>query len=1621
MKSWKYLSVIYLFIILMAIPSITFAQDNIDNDGDGWCESACIDGSNSGDCDDTDSNVYPSAGNRCDGKDNNCDGVVDFPADVDQDGDGALNCVHYQTGLKDCDDTDPTMFPGNTEIPCDGKDNDCYAGPGLFEKDKDNDGSLLCHSPPDCNDYDGTKFPGNTETCGDMIDDNCNSLKDEGCVAPPGCDEDGDGYYNSGCGGSDCDDNDPTVYPNVYNKRCDGKDNNCDGIPDFYNEVDQDGDGVLLCANDCDDNDPTVYPGAPELCDGKNNDCRGGLEPDEIDNDGDGSLLCDAVPDCDNNDASVNPSAPEICDGIDNNCDGSLGPDEIDNDGDGVTTCNGDCNDNDPTIYPGAPELCDGIDNNCDGSLGPDEIDNDGDGLSTCTGDCDDTDPTIYTGAPEVCDGIDNNCNSTVDEGYDIDGDGYTSCNNDCNDNDASVYPGASEVCDGIDNNCDGSLGPDEIDNDGDGVTTCNGDCNDNDPTIYTGAPELCDGIDNNCDGSVLQAESDVDGDGILACSNPPDCDDNNSSILECNLAGLSVFCPSTLYAGESGNCTATATSNGTLDYSWYTAGNLTPNGNQAEIYYVSDGTKSVSVTASVIEYPSLTDTVTANLTVLPVSVSVSCSNTTPKLGDTFTCNAVSSVPSLITNYIWSSGGSVDFNPISGSENVTVNAVGAGSETISVDLCTSTGYCQTATTDITINAPTITANITCPNSLFKQQSGTCLATATLSSGTHALSYDWSSTGVITGNGLTADVEFLSQDNHTVSLRVFLTDYPSVETVVNDVVVVTGFSKPTIIINGPLEVLINSQHTYTAVVNSPSGPVDITWDVNGTSYSGSSIVLDITDNTIKNINVQARVQGSGTDPDGLGAKLERVVVHIPSISVYVNGDSKALLGMPTTYEATVNINDSPFYDTFMADLQGQWTLHDGSTSATNPINVNFTTAGVYTLTYKAWVTGNEAYEKVATKNVRAEEYTFGPFHIHSYSRNEGVAPFYASVAATGTITGASGTEAGLEYFWNFEGEPLTEGRNRSSHVYDSEGSYTINLRVTDKFGNESTDSTTVNIVPPPPLTIGMAAYYSNRAHTVPLTLAAYPRISGGIRGDRLASYSWKINGVEVLPPPFMIIKRIDTPGSYTVELTGTMTISGEVVSESFSFSAFESIAGTGSGVSTRGTMIAISGNPKMLPNDDLNLTASIVQEGSVRADGVVTWTTPGGDVNGSSMSIPGSQVPAEGITVTVKGYLPDKPEKKYYNRIYIRRVLPVKPTLRLLTAPRTSMVGQPISITAYARASSMNVGRELATEWLLPSGSVVTGSELSYTTTESDFVDNRMRVEYRAWLVGYKAESLNKLIVSITKNPYLWPGSFNLEQYPAEVYAPSGVTLKVVPVSSSVPQYTLNRNITYLWNLPSGVTELLRRSNEVKVRIDNPGTYNFSVDLSDIMGNTASVPLTINVLERITGMELTVSYSKTTLVEPLKVTLRPRIVNLDGDIVTSITYSEPVTGQAGTGSYSSMEFLEGTYSIEVTANTRDGKTITEVQNITVGASTPPDCTIQYTLNPSVKTVFMNSTCTDPDEYDGVMIYQWRVGAEIISYSYRAYYSYANPGPVTVDLTVTDKAGKSRTISQQIDIP
>ena len=299
------------------------------------------------------------------------------------------------------------------------------------------DGEYSC-SPRmgDCDDHDAAVHPWATEVC-DGVDDDCDGLVDDDDpdVAYAGAcfpDADADGYgllpaafTACDCGAGfgpepgDCDDSDAGVHPGAE-ERCDGWDDDCDGLIDEIGAVDaptwypdRDGDGwgdslhpwpacaqpsgFIATAGDCDDTDPAVHPGVDDVpYDGVDADCDG-WDDDDADRDGYPAQAWGGT-DCDDADAGIHPGAAEICDGVDDDCDGTVDLDAVDAsawyddpDGDGwgsgdalaigcqgpegTAPRDGDCGEADPAVHPEAPDADeDGQDDDCDGVIDNDRL-----------------------------------------------------------------------------------------------------------------------------------------------------------------------------------------------------------------------------------------------------------------------------------------------------------------------------------------------------------------------------------------------------------------------------------------------------------------------------------------------------------------------------------------------------------------------------------------------------------------------------------------------------------------------------------------------------------------------------------------------------------------------------------------------------------------------------------------------------------------------------------------------------------------------------------------------------------------------------------------------------------------------------------------------------------------------------------------------------------------------------------------------------------------------------------------------------------------------------------------------------------------------------------------------
>jgi len=531
-----------------------------DGDGDGYCaQSTCTGGLSPNDCDDGDSAIYPGAPETpADDIDQDCNGVDDCYRDDDDDDNGvdqilaglSLDCdadANRSSTLTDCDDTNPAVYTGATEVVGNGIDEDCDGFDTCFQ-DFDGDGfgsltpvigaDLSCSGPgesvrsDDCDDTDASEFPSQNfypdcDADGFFVGVALVACQRSEADALSGCGSPTGGYVfaEPAVPDQDCDDTDDSEFPNqVWYADCDG-DSIAQSTPlsacsaeaataatPCADTAAPDGGWVHLAPApaDCDDENAARSPLLDEIC-----EATGEVQ---VDNDCDGSVNTDAdgtepansqifFTDCDRD------GFGEPCPGGDSSCTqlaceatGTIVSPTCPQ-GAALVTNNADCNDSNDTVFPGASEICDDIDQNCNGLV--DEVDFLDPDISLCIELYRDRDGDGYgdQGATQCL------CASDGNLSVEYDNELYVATFSDCDDLHADIRP--HECNDGRDNDGDGLI--DEGDSDcaprlDGGVLK--------QPVTESGTDEflteLLDGHDNDCDGFVPLIELDCDDDGAL-------------------------------------------------------------------------------------------------------------------------------------------------------------------------------------------------------------------------------------------------------------------------------------------------------------------------------------------------------------------------------------------------------------------------------------------------------------------------------------------------------------------------------------------------------------------------------------------------------------------------------------------------------------------------------------------------------------------------------------------------------------------------------------------------------------------------------------------------------------------------------------------------------------------------------------------------------------------------------------------------------------------------------------------------------------------------------------------------------------------------------------------------
>jgi hypothetical protein len=250
-----------------------------------------------------------------------------------------------------------------------------------------------------------------------------------------------------------------------------------------------------------------------------------------------------------------------------------------------------------------------------------------------------------------------------------------------------------------------------------------------------------------------------------------------------------SVTCPASLGMGETGTCSTVASaSSGTLAYRWTTgpASTLsTAQGPSTDVYFMTGGTKTVTLEAYIVENPAASATMTATVNVTPINMTLTggCPETGNK-NVPLQCAVTGTTDWGTPAYSWTANNAdVSFNPVNASSTQAVIS-NAGNRTVTTRMYLVERphvYIEKTSTVSVALAPPVITGVTCMESVVVGQPVTCTVTATVAEG--AISYQWTvpaEEGTVTkGNTATATIGFKKAGQQTVNVKAFISSVPAV--------------------------------------------------------------------------------------------------------------------------------------------------------------------------------------------------------------------------------------------------------------------------------------------------------------------------------------------------------------------------------------------------------------------------------------------------------------------------------------------------------------------------------------------------------------------------------------------------------------------------------------------------------------------------------------------------------------------------------------------------------------------------------------------------------------------------------------------------------------------------
>jgi hypothetical protein len=387
--------------------------------------------------------------------------------------------------------------------------------------------------------------------------------------------------------------------------------------------------------------------------------------------------------------------------------------------------------------------------------------------------------------------------------------------------------------------------------------------------------------------------------------------------------------------------------------------------------------------------------------------------------------------------------------------------------------------------------------------------------------------------------------------------------------------------------------------------------------------------------------------------------------------------------------------------------------------------------------------------------------------------------------------------------------------------------------------------------------------------------------------------------------------------------------------------------------------------------------------------------------------------------------PESPRSWFYNYHYVLFDNLKKPYLSVYL-PFIMELGKTYNLKANVRPSwgYLSSNYEVLTEWELPNGDIIQGTEISVNMDDienADLVGTDAEISVRAWVKGHKAETLNEVSRSVKIWRYTWP-DFTIRVQNNYDEVPATITATAQPASSEWYRSVQGADLSYKWDLPPEAEVQAEKRDTVtfNLPVGTGGEFPITVEITDDRGNRTTVT-EVAVLGDTPPYDVTImAYPDNKYWRaPLQVYARSTAANGHIKDAPEI-YEWFVDGQKVSDQDRYMAYLPvetaGTHEITLRLSSKFGMQSEETITVTAYPNKVPSC-VMTTSSGYGDSLVVYAKCSDPD--GSIKGYSWSLDGVKLGTTGYMVTVYKKGQQQELSVTATDDAGGS--VTQSMTIP